>query len=335
MPEWERLSAHLTDVAACAGRFAEPLGFEAMASAAGLLHDIGKCSAAFQAYIREPEAPGRARGPDHSSAGAYEACRLYPGGLGRMLAAVIAGHHAGLPDHEALDRRTQTAPAHAYADWAAHTGPLPGMAEMQPSRRIQPSASGGFTRAFATRMLFSCLVDADSLETERFVAGGLGQPLERGGFQSLPALRERLREHMAGVTAGADGGAVNALRGEVLTHVAGKASLAPGLFTLTVPTGGGKTLASLSFALEHAVLHGLRRVIYVIPFTSIIEQTASVFRTALKSDRDVLEHHSSFDWARAETAAEADDEGPDGVRKLRRAAENWDAPVIVTTAVSC
>ena len=106
-----------------------------------------------------------------------------------------------------------------------------------------------------------------------------------------------------------------------------------GLFTLTVPTGGGKTLASLSFALEHAVRHGLRRVVYVIPFTSIIEQTAEVFRQALNTSDDVLEHHASFDWERAAEARRDDGEGPDGLAKLRRAAENWDVPIVVTTAV--
>ncbi|WP_437374622.1 CRISPR-associated helicase/endonuclease Cas3 [Inquilinus limosus] len=102
--------------------------------------------------------------------------------------------------------------------------------------------------------------------------------------------------------------------------------------TLTVPTGGGKTLASLSFALEHAVRHGLRRVIYVIPYTSIIEQTAQVFRQALGSEDDILEHHASFDWERARRTR-PDDEAPDALAKLQRAAENWDVPVVVTTAV--
>jgi CRISPR-associated endonuclease/helicase Cas3 len=107
----------------------------------------------------------------------------------------------------------------------------------------------------------------------------------------------------------------------------------PGLFTLTVPIGGGKTLASLSFALEHAVRHGLRRVVYVIPFTSIIEQTAQVFREALNTRDNVLEHHGSFDWERAAEARRDDGEGPDGLARLRRAAENWDTPIVVTTAV--
>src|SRR5690606_29547008 len=114
-----------------------------------------------------------------------------------------------------------------------------------------------------------------------------------------------------------------------------KAALPPGLFTLTVPTGGGKTLTSLSFAMRHAAAHGLRRVIYVIPFTSIIEQTAEIFRKDIGLGDAVLEHHSSFDWGKQEPARENDEdsEGPAGLAKLRRDAENWNAPIIVTTAV--
>ena len=139
-------------------------------------------------------------------------------------------------------------------------------------------------------MLFSCLVDADFLETEGFHARARGEPDGRGGFSAVLDLRDRLRRYMAGKREAAIPSAVNALRNRVLDHAIGKAALAPGLFTLTVPTGGGKTLASLSFALEHAVKKGMQRVIYVIPYTSIIEQTALVFRDALKTGNDdVLE----------------------------------------------
>ena len=99
-------------------------------------------------------------------------------------------------------------------------------------------------------------------------------------------------------------GKLNTLRAEVLSRAVARAEDRPGLFTLTVPTGGGKTLASLSFALEHAVQHGRSRVIYVIPYTSIIEQTAEVFRAALATNDDILEHHASFDWERANDGRE-------------------------------
>ena len=123
---------------------------------------------------------------------------------------------------------------------------------------------------------------------------------------------------------------VNSVRREVLTYARDKATEQPGLFSLTVPTGGGKTLSSLAFALEHAVNHGLARVIYVIPYTSIIEQTARVFRQALGGTGDdvsdfIIEHHSAFDEERIREREAKD--------KLRLAMENWDAPIIVTTAV--
>lgn len=327
---WETVAQHLDQVATRAAAFAAVFGWERMGRMAGLLHDIGKCSLDYQAYIRQPA--GAARGPDHSAAGAIEAVRAYPGPPGRMLAYAVAGHHAGLPDAATLDRRLQrTVPG--YAGWQAHTGALPPAARLAPTRTPIRSDHAGFSQAFLVRMLFACLVDADSLATEDFYARVHAEPVERGGFSPLPALQARLRAAMEAKQARAPASAVNAVRAEVLSHVVGQAVLPPGLFTLTVPTGGGKTLASLSFALAHAIRHGLRRVVYVIPYTSIIEQTAQVFRDALGSDRDVLEHHASFDWEGAESVAAADSEGPDGVRKLRRAAENWDAPIVVTTAV--
>jgi CRISPR-associated endonuclease/helicase Cas3 len=332
--DWEPLSHHLAAVGDRAAEFAEAFGWKEAARVAGRLHDIGKCSAAFQAYIRRArEDDERTRGPDHSTAGARAAAEAY-GPLGRMLAFAIAGHHSGLADFGDLERRLR--PEHAiepYPGWQAHAGGLPPLATLRYTRPFLKSADKGFEQAFLTRMLFSCLVDADFLETERFYAEAQVAPVERGGHLDLDTLRESLRAYMARLRAEADLTPLNALRAEVLDTVVERAASSPGLFTLTVPTGGGKTLASLSFALEHAVRHGQRRVVYVIPFTSIIEQTAQVFREALNTRKDVLEHHASFDWERAAEARRDDGEGPDGLAKLRRAAENWDVPIVVTTAV--
>lgn len=331
--DWEPLSHHLAAVGDRAAEFAEAFGWTEVARVAGRLHDIGKCSAAFQAYVsRARESGERIRGPDHSTAGARVAAETYGKRLGRMLAFAIAGHHSGLADFADLERRLK--PEHAiepYPGWAAHAGAPPPLASLRNTRPFLNSAYKGFEQAFLTRMLFSCLVDADFLETERFYAAAEGQPVLRGGHSGLDNLRERLRAHMARLRAAAAPTPLNALRAEVLDRAVERAASPPGLFTLTVPTGGGKTLASLSFALEHAVRHGLRRVVYVIPFTSIIERTAQVFRAALNTTDDVLEHHASFDWERAADALRDDGEGPDGLAKLRRAAENWDAPIIVTT----
>ncbi|TCZ53904.1 CRISPR-associated endonuclease Cas3'' [Roseicella aquatilis] len=331
---WEPLSAHLSAVASLAADFAAAFGWPEAARAAGLLHDIGKVSGAYQAYIATPRSEGTGvKGPDHSTAGARAAIAAFGPKLGRMLACAIAGHHAGLGNGEDLDRRL--GPDHRIepcAGWQAQTGPLPPPALLRPTGNFVPSRQRGFSEAFLTRMLFSCLVDADFLATEAFYEAAEGRAAHRGGHASIETLRDRLRTHMAGLRSDAEEG-VNALRAQVLEYAVDRAALPSGLFTLTVPTGGGKTLASLSFALEHAARHRLRRVVYVIPFTSIIEQTAAVFREALSTEEDVLEHHANFDWPEERRGAGAAEEGPDGLAKLRRAAENWDVPVVVTTAV--
>ncbi len=326
---WEPLSEHLAAVSNRAGCFADVFGWADAARAAGLLHDVGKASVAFQAYIAQPRAEtGGPKGPDHSTAGAREAVAAFPGLLGRMLACIIAGHHAGLDDADGLDRRlSQDRFIEPYAAWRSQAGRLPPAPSLRP-HAWAPGRHSGFAQAFLTRMLFSCLVDADFLETETFYDRAAGQTTPRAGHADIATLRDQLRAHMATID-GRGSDPVSALRSAVLAAAVAKAEVPPGLFTLTVPTGGGKTLASLSFALEHAARHGLRRVIHVAPFTSIIEQTAGVFRTALATVDDVLEHHANFDWREEDDA----EEGPSGLRKLRRASENWDVPVVVTTAV--
>ncbi len=301
-----------------------------------MLHDIGKCSNEFLAYITRSSAGEEGlRGPDHSTAGARVAEKAYPFPFGRFLSHAIASHHAGLSDWEKLETRLGAEYRIAdYGGWDEIAAPLP--TSVAPTARFREQDELGFTRAFLIRMLFSCLVDADFLETERFYLEAKRESIERGGHLGPEALRDRLRLHMADMTTKAaekHPGQLNSLRAEVLSRAVARAEDRPGLFTLTVPTGGGKTLASLSFALEHAVQHGRSRVIYVIPYTSIIEQTAEVFRAALATDDDILEHHASFDWERANIGRGTDDEGADGLKKLRLAAENWDAPIVVTTAV--
>ena len=328
--EWESLAAHLAAVAEQAAVFGAAFGWATAARAAGLLHDIGKCSGQFQAYIRRPHAPGR-RGGDHSIAGARAAVEAYSS-KGRLLAYAVAGHHAGLADWGELDRRLADLQVGAAPGWRDHSGAIPKLAALRPTQEQDRGDRKGFAKAFLTRMLFSTLVDADYLCTERFLAGARGETAERGGYRVLPDLAVRLRTHLAGVARGAKPTEVNALRAEVLAHATARAGQVPGLFTLTVPTGGGKTLTSLSFAMEHALANELRRIVYVIPFTSIIEQTAEVFRRALATEDDVLEHHASFDWD-IPRGAVSDDLGQDGRARLQRATENWDAPVIVTTAV--
>jgi CRISPR-associated endonuclease/helicase Cas3 len=171
-------------------------------------------------------------------------------------------------------------------------------------------------------MLFSALVDADFLDTEAFLDEARGRA--RTGAPALASLKSLLDAHMNSISASAPDTRVNRLRADVLRQCRSKAAGLPGVFTLSVPTGGGKTLASLAFALDHAVRHGKRRVVYAIPYTSIIEQTADVFRSvfAALGEEAVVEHHSN---------AESDPERE--TSRSRLACENWDAPLVVTTNV--
>lgn len=332
---WEPLSAHLEAVGRRAAEFAEPFGASAVAQAMGMLHDIGKYSLTYQSYIRQShdDNVGR-RGPDHSTAGAQEALKAYDKITGRVMAFGIAGHHGGLMDGQKLEERLRK-PLDEYAGWRACVADLPTVDILNQTvpKRTQNAIGKGFSAAFMIRMLFSCLVDADFLETERFYAASRNdRPPERGGVIGEKH-RAAVRAHMARHRG--DDTEVNRLRSAILDHANGKALLPPGLFTLTVPTGGGKTLTSLSFGMEHALAHDLRRLVYVIPFTSVIEQTAAVFRDDVGLGNAVLEHHSSFDWDRREpeTGNDSEEEGISGIAKLRRDAENWDAPIVVTTAV--
>ena len=323
---WHGLADHLQGTGDRAARSLERLGLAELGRVAGLLHDLGKFTPEFQKRLRG--------GPsvNHSSAGAQVACERYPGHLGKLIAFCVAGHHAGLANGvngdgitALADRLRQVVPDldPVWRDEIA----MPPLTFPRVQRRGRDSA--GFTGSFLIRLVFSALVDADFLDTEAYYdrAGGTQSP--RGLYPSLEALRLRLDSHLAKLNSRART-PVNELRAEVLAHARELAGEPPGLFTLTVPTGGGKTLTSLAFALDHAVRHGLDRVIYVIPYTNIIEQTADVFREALGDETPetsdfVVEHHSAFDEDRIK--------GRWGRDKLRLAMENWDAPIVVTTAV--
>jgi CRISPR-associated endonuclease/helicase Cas3 len=323
--DWQPLAEHLQAVSRLAGEKAQVFSSAGLAELAGLLHDLGKYTDEFQRRIS-----GDAIRVDHATRGAIVAVERF-GALGRLLAYGIAGHHAGLANGREGVERTALRDRLKGVDlpvllghWQAEISlPEPGGLLPPPIKR-RPERNF-FQLAFLGRMLFSCLVDADYLDTEAFYDRVEGRRSLREHDQpSLAELREVLNQHLAAFRGNT---AVNRLRGEILAGVRGNASAQPGLFSLTVPTGGGKTLASLAFALDHALAHGLRRVIYVIPFTSIVEQNAAVFRRALGAlgGRAVLEHHSAF----------ADDRGKslEARKKLNLAMENWDAPIVVTTAV--
>lgn len=323
--DWQRLADHLIATADLSQHFASLFNASEYGCCVGLLHDLGKYSDPFQQRLA-----GAPLKVDHSTAGAQEAFELYGLAIGSILAYVVAGHHAGIPDYGStadgpslcarLQRRVHN--YHAYKEDAL---PFPKRHSLKfPISLLD--GQNGFSLQFFIRMLYSCLVDADFLDTES-IMNKKKADARRGEYPSISELERRLDEHLNGITAGAEDTTVNRYRSDILTACINMAKLEPGLFSLTVPTGGGKTLSSLAFALKHAMLYGLQRVIYVIPFTSIIEQNAGVFRQAL-GDASVLEHHSNFEFPDDESENWNED-----IARLRLATENWDAPVIVTTNV--
>lgn len=326
--DWQPLRHHLAAVGELAARNAAVFGADALAYVSGLLHDLGKYTERFQQRLR-----GEVPRVDHATWGAIVAQERFGRFAGMIMAYAIAGHHAGLSnggsgitrralqERLSADYRRQLEPL--LSDWEQEIA-LPASVAFPCGFTPHP-ARRSFQLAMLTRMIFSCLVDADFVDTDNFYRRIEGKP-PRGKASSitLVRLRERLDAYLARLPADRE---IHRIRTEVLTHVRAQSASRPGLFSLTVPTGGGKTLTSLAFALDHAIAHGLRRVIFVIPFTSIIDQNAAVFRQVFGDlgDDAVLEHHSAF----------VDDPAsePQSYEKRSIAMENWDAPVIVTTAV--
>ncbi|TMV87696.1 CRISPR-associated endonuclease Cas3'' [Thioclava sp. BHET1] len=322
--DWQSLDDHLAQTALRAAVNGRKLGLEQAARLAGKLHDFGKFDPAFQRRLA-----GASERVDHSTAGGWLLRQRAPAPLGAIaetLAYAILGHHAGLPDATG-SAAAMSARFDGFADPIAPEISAAAEIEITPAMRelVAKTRTGdGFDLSVAGRMVFSCLVDADYRDTEAYYDTLEGRSRDR----DWPALAERLPDLRAAFdryVSGFPDGELNRRRADILAHVRGQAALAPGLFTLTVPTGGGKTLGSLGFALDHAARHGHRRIIYAIPYTSIIDQTAATFRELFKGLGEiVLEHHS---------AIEAEEPGVEGRDKLRLAMEDWAAPLVVTTNV--
>ena len=349
--DWQPLKDHLTSVAQLAQTRAQVFGAADWAHLVGLLHDLGKYSHAFQQRLH-----GSNERADHATAGAkvvvdhiVEIMGLQFLPLGKLLAFAIAGHHTGLANGIDEGQERSNLKQRLALEFGKNLPALDELwrHEIELPKTLQTPAlkphlpQGKYTNfglMFFARMLFSCLIDADRIDTENHARFTDGKAPLATNFPNIAILQAQLGRHLQQLSKGAKQTDVNVLRQHILTH-ARKQALKPresGLYSLTVPTGGGKTLTSLAFGLDHAVHHQLRRVIYVIPFTSIIEQTADVFRQAMGEHKDaVLEHHSAFDRDKLpeEIKTASKPRQADYRDKLRLAMESWDAPIVVTTAV--
>ncbi len=305
---------HLTGTAKHAESFANPFGAGNFAKIVALFHDIGKYSDNFQKRIN-----GSKIQVDHSTAGAKLLYEYNKNGLGFIAAYCIAGHHGGLPDGGS---RSQPCEGELHArlkkdveDFSAS------LLELKPERALlnEPGTSitSGFQVSFFIRMIYSCLVDADWLDTEEFFLG----KKPRGLFEIIPALWDRYSRELTNFSHPKS--ELNLFRTEILNNCLDSAEREPGLFTLTAPTGSGKTISSMAFALKHAVEQNKRRVIYIVPYNTIIEQNAEVFERILGAE-NILQHHSNVTYS-------SDENSPEYKKLL--ATENWDASIIITSSV--
>lgn len=322
------LKDHLISTAKLASSFAEEFTNSDWAELIGLLHDLGKYHPDWQRYIRketgyfdeDAHIEGYAGRPNHSAVGAiylFEKFKNSP--MAKALAYTIAGHHSGLPDYDPqLSQRIFNENGELISE------DLDKIKSIEEAKQFletpTPKSNPPFFKDNIVnneqihlwiRMLFSCLVDADFLDTEKY----MGEK-ERGGYLTLEELKVKFDEFMNQKKSDNE---LNKKRNEILNQCREKANLEPGFFSLTVPTGGGKTLSSMAFALEHAIKYKKKRIIVAIPYTSIIEQTAEIFKLVFGEDQ-VIEHHSNLDPGKEN-------------HKNRLASENWDAPIIVTTNV--
>lgn len=323
--EWQRLEDHLKSVAEIASFFADKFNSSDWGWNAGWLHDVGKAADEFQAYLlrsnglddSEYDCSGKI---NHSSAGAALAQVRFGPQIGLIYSYLSAGHHTGLPDYYPNDT------GHAALLFRLEEGKrnllsIDSIANKFEKNIHQEVKIPSFVKKehahLWIRMLFSCLVDADFLDTENFMNPDKSE--NRGGYPGLLELKQRFDVHMESMAKKDPGKDINKIRNIILSTCRNSANQSPGLFSLSVPTGGGKTLSGMAFALNHAVTFGKDRIIYVIPYTSIIEQTAKILSDIFGSE-NIVEHHSNLD--------------PDKeTQRTRLASENWDAPVIVTTNV--
>jgi CRISPR-associated endonuclease/helicase Cas3 len=313
--EIQTVKEHSENTAELAKQFAAAFGAGNLAYTIGLCHDLGKYSAAFQRRIN-----GGNNKTDHSTAGGKTLHNLYDNLFGKLCAYCIFGHHGGLPNggsgaDKESDSTLQGRLKKEIENFDCYKNEI-----VIPSETcsIDFNPKDCFSFSFFTRFIFSCLVDADFLDTENFM-----QKKSRGGYAGIACLQSKLQEYLSEKGKSYAPSEINRKRNEILQDCIGKAKSGKGLYTLTAPTGSGKTISSLAFSLNHALLNNLKRVIFVVPYNTITEQNAKVFEDILGSE-NVIQHHSGVEYDGGED---------DLLNKKKLAAENWDAPIIVTSSV--
>lgn len=349
---------HLRNVQTLAEERGAKIGLKHAAGLAGILHDMGKFSEAFQTYIKEaqnnPQKPPQRGSVDHSTAGGKLIYEKYQGTsyqpLAEVMSNVIISHHGGLQDYITLDLFTKSKTIELPVEYRVSEKNIEGYAETKKlffEKVMTEKALDDYMKkadvefrnilskskedsyipiSLITKYLFSCLVDADRLDARAFeLSETIGKIENNHSFfsTSYNALLKHL-ETFENKTV------IQKLRQEMSEQCDAFASNSSAIYRLSIPTGGGKTLASLLYALKHALLHQKQRIIYVVPFTTIIEQNAKIVRDILQNDTEILEHHSNV----IENTAECDDD-PKSVEEmhLNLMKDNWDAPIIFTTMV--
>lgn len=311
---------HLKNVSKYTSNYANDFGAGEIGALLGLVHDLGKYQMKFQKRIR-----GAPVSVDHATEGAKLLTQNWKD-LGWLHGMVIAGHHTGLKDSgngSNMSDNTYSSRMNNYQGEKVDFENEINIPPFIPPKINCDRDTISFALATYFKMLFSCLVDADWTDTEEYV-----HDISRKGISyTIDQLAAKLS---AGIPPN-NGSKINTIRAEILAECLNAAKEAQGIFTLTVPTGGGKTLSSLAFALEHARQHGLKRVIYVIPYTSIIEQNADVL-VGILGEGYVLEHHSQAEES-YEAASAEDDIESSLAKQMKWASENWDIPVVLTTNV--